>query len=968
MGLSLAAFAFFLVAAGGFGAAPVSSPAGTVGLGVPFVENAGQVADQDVRFAAQTFGGGVFLTRSGEIVYCLPRRTAAGGATLVLRERPVNFQGREPAGLERSAARISWFTGNDPRRWRSDLAAWNRVDFGEICAGVHLAVTAGGHNVEKIFTVAPGADAGRIRLEIAGAGGLAVDGAGQLAVDTALGRVAFSKPVAYQMRGERREPVEVNYRLDGHTYGFAVGKYDPALPLVIDPILATTLVGGGGNDLANAIALDREGNVLVAGTTPAVEYPVTVKAGHGKIGGAGQVFVSKFDEGLTKLLASALIGGSDDEEGMDLAIEAKSGSVYVLGHTRSADFPVTAGAYCSTNRGGWDVFLAKLDGGLGQLQAATLLGGKDNDRGYALALDGEGNIYLTGCAASADYPVTAGAYCGTWQGGFCDIMVSKFDGGLGKLLASTFVGGGGQAWEADIAYRLALDGGGNVYVAGYTESANFPTTPGAYNNRLITCGGLVVCKLDGALSKLLAATRVGAYDTTFANGLAVSPAGSVYVKGCTSAFNYPTTSNSFETIRRGRTDGFVSKFSGDLSELQASTFLGSSGVDWQGPGHTLVLDAAGNVYVTGSAASGLRTAPSFCEFFQGGPSDAFVSKLDGDLKNLLAAAFLGGKGEDHGRAMALDKSGNIYVTGYTASSNFPAAGKPYQPALKGSQDVFVARLDGNLLGPTKEDLMWAGDKEAPAAYRWADTVLVANFYHQTKRDTSFVGSNHWDMGTCQWKHNGTNGWIEFNGGETDYLKIKDSPSLHNISQMTVAMWLRLPPAGADGPYPFLICKGGNGGRNAPYPRDWGLLTAARGKKWILNGEFPFKKAKSGENSEIRIGGVEITPNTWHHVAATYDGKNMLFYLDGAVQTNASLSLVGDAGGAQPSVQTNDLDCAGALAVLHNPLLIGRREGDHGNVGRLRGAMDLIRIYKVALSAKEIAALFEAGRQTAPGQR
>ena len=206
-------------------------------------------------------------------------------------------------------------------------------------------------------------------------------------------------------------------------------------------------------------------------------------------------FVSKLNSGLTGLLASTFLGGSSDDYGYSLTLDI-NGNVYVTGYTRSTDFPTTGGAYDTSWNGSSDVFVSKLDSGLTGLLASTFLGGSGYDFGYSLTLDTSGNVYVTGMTRSTDFPTTSGAYDTTWNGGTYDVFVSKLDGGLTSLLASTFLGGSYD----DFGYFLTLDTSGNVYATGMTRSTDFPTTSGAYDTSLGGSGDVFISKLDGNLS------------------------------------------------------------------------------------------------------------------------------------------------------------------------------------------------------------------------------------------------------------------------------------------------------------------------------------------------------------------------------------------------------------------------------------------------------------------------------------
>jgi hypothetical protein len=259
------------------------------------VENCGQVADDSVRFYADIFAGRVFVQDNGDITYAISHPDRGW----VLREHCVGLEPETMRGEDISSAQISEFRGRDPEQWRSNLKVYNRIALGAVADGISLELIAHGRSVEKIFTVQPGADPGRIALSMAGGDGLKVSGDRSLLVSTDHGDVRFSPPVAYQICGSRLDYVDVSYRVKGNTYGFALGSYDRSRPLIIDPLLAATFLGGAEYDSIYALAVSPSGTVYVAGQTTSAAFPRTAGAyDTNDFGSAGDVYIARFDAGL----------------------------------------------------------------------------------------------------------------------------------------------------------------------------------------------------------------------------------------------------------------------------------------------------------------------------------------------------------------------------------------------------------------------------------------------------------------------------------------------------------------------------------------------------------------------------------------------------------------------------------------------------------------------------------------------
>ncbi len=712
-------------------AAPAPAPAARL----PFVENAGQIADPAVRFAAQTPAGAVGVAASGDLVYVLPAGDAppadpgAGrpveparrvplGAAAVVAER---WAGARPAavrGGERAAATASFFLGADPARWRANVPAYVSVECVSLYPGIDLAVQARGATVEKIFRIAPGADPRAIAGVFEGATALRVDAAGDLVASTALGEARFSAPVAWQPGpGGRSDRVPIRYQVDGCRYGFKLGAYDAARPLVIDPLLAGTYLGGYRWDQAQTLAVDGRGRIYVAGFTGSLEFPTTPGA-YQRTRRGTDAFVALFDPAMTNLLAATYLGGTHVQAAYALALDG-AGRVCVAGSTSSSNFPTTPGAYRRALASGEtsDVFVAILDAGLTRLLASTLLGGSEMDDGLALAVDRATNIYVAGVTRSADFPMAPGAFQPQLRG-WGDGFVARLDSRLQSLQAATYLGGSNY----DRINDVKLDAAGDVFVTGITGGNGFPVTAGAY--RRVFGGGELdgfVAKLNPALGTLRLSTYLGGAGDDWP--MAVIPSSQVQVAGFTYSSNFPTTPGAFQrTFAGGTNDGFLCSLDLGLSQVLAATFLGGSGYDFL---EAMVRAPGGALWVTGYTGSPNfpRSARAYTRTLR--QTDAFIARLDGLIGSVGAATLLGGSWDDYAHAIRLDPAGNPVVAGYTESFDFPISPGAVQPHYHQATvphygDGFVARLDTTLADfPAPPLGVTASDR------RFADRVRVA---------------------------------------------------------------------------------------------------------------------------------------------------------------------------------------------------------------------------------------------------
>ena len=328
------------------------------------------------------------------------------------------------------------------------------------------------------------------------------------------------------------------------------------------------------------------------------------------------------------------------------------------------------------------------------LSYASYLGGSRDDRGFSIAVDASGSAYVAGFTQSNGLPVTTGAFRG-YYGGSGDAFVAKLNSVGTALVYCTYLGGAGE----DGASSIAVDSAGNALVAGGTRSLDFPTTKGAYQTANAGLGqDAFVTKLNAAGSDLIYSTYLGGNGDEAACGSTLDGSGNAYLTGSTASSNFPRTAGALRAGPGGQGDIFVTKLNANGSGLVYSTALGGSALDMA---CSIQVDKAGNAHITGDAYSAdFPTTPGAVQpKFGGGRLDLHVVKLNPEGTAFVYSTYLGGKGDDTGFGLALDSSGNAYVTGGSDSSDFPVTAGALQTALRGPQDAVVAKLspDGRSL-------------------------------------------------------------------------------------------------------------------------------------------------------------------------------------------------------------------------------------------------------------------------------
>jgi len=554
-----------------------------------------------------------------------------------------------PRGEAPTPAVVSYFKGADGES-QTALQTYARVVYRDLWPGIDLAYAGTGGQLKYTFVVNPGADPEQIRLAYRGATAVTLTEAGQLAIATPAGGFTDDRPYAYQEGRAGREEV-------------------PAAFAVV------------------ASAADAQGYGFKVGrydrTRPLVLDP-------------------------SVLIYAGFIGGAEEEDARGIAVD-QAGNAYVVGSTRSSvpSFPAKIGPDLVFNGGSDDVFVAKVKADGSDLVYLGYIGGAGEDLGRGIAVDKTGSAYVTGITDSDEttFPVKVGPRL--THGGGRDAFVAKINAAGTALVYCGYIGGAG---DDDEGRGIAVDGAGNAYVVGTTNSdqTTFPVTVGpdlAFNG--VRDAFVAKVKADG--TGLLYAGYIGGADDDAGRGIAIDAAGNAFVTGFTSSdqTTFPVKVGPDLTYNGGSADAFVAKVKADGTALVYAGYIGGAADD---SGQAIAVDSTGNAYVTGATLSDeatfpVKVGPGLIHAADGGgPEDAFVAKVKADGTGMVYAGFIGGTGNDFGNAIAVDASGSAYIAGSTASdeTTFPVK---VGPALvfNGLTDAFVAKVR-----PDGSGLVYAG--------------------------------------------------------------------------------------------------------------------------------------------------------------------------------------------------------------------------------------------------------------------
>jgi gliding motility-associated-like protein len=545
----------------------------------------------------------------------------------------------------------NYFVGNDEKKWASGVQLYDEVNYAELYPSIDLRVYSKNAHVEYDLIVNDNGDAGLIQLKYSGADKIYLDN-GDLVIKTSLGDITEQKPQAYQVIDGNQVAVRCKFSLDKNIVSFIFPDgYDHSVPLIIDPtLIVSTFSGSTSDNWGYTATYDAAGNIYSGGIATALGYPVTTGAFQTTFGGGGS-----------------------------------GGNFYPF-----------------------DISLTKYDPTGSSLLFSTYLGGSDNEQPQSIVVDNANELCVIGRTYSMNFPVTAGAYDNSYNGG-ADIIVTKFNPTGTALIGSTYIGGSGEdgvninadfyTWNSlkfnygdDGRSDINADNSGNVYIASNTQSNNFPVTGGAFQTTF--GGGLqdgVVFKLNNTLSSLVFSTYLGGSSDDAAYSIGLNASNEIYVSGGTASGNFPTTPGAFHTsYQGGMADGYVVHFDPSGSALLNGSFIGTSAYD---QAYFVQLDQANNIYLYGQTSGNY---PISGGVYSNANSGQFIQKLDASMSSSVYSTRFGsgsGAPDISPSAFLIDTCENIYCSGWGGQCiPFGSTGTTF--GLPVSSGAFQSSTDG----------------------------------------------------------------------------------------------------------------------------------------------------------------------------------------------------------------------------------------------------------------------------------
>jgi len=553
----------------------------------------------------------------------------------------------------------NYYLGNEPEHWKSNVGIYGNVDYADLYPNIDLHISSDKGNAKYDFIVKPGGDPEKIQLAYEGLDHLEIK-KGNLILKTSVGEITEMAPYAFQYIGGDLKEVKCNYVISakGIVYFSFPDGFDKSLNLTIDPtIVFASLTGSTADNWGFTATYDAQGNLYAGGISSSIGYPTTIGAFQWSFGGGTvgslmpcDISISKFNSAGTNLLYSTYLGGNFDEMPHSLIVDA-SNNLIVAGKTMSTNYPVTGSAFSGTNAGGYDFAITKFNSTGTALLASTYVGGSGDD-----GVNISPSFYGTQPSLSYNY---------------------------------------GDASRSEVI----IDKTGNIYLAGSSQSTNFPVTASAAKSTLGGTQDGIFMKFNPTLTTMMYGTYLGGSQNDAAYVLSLDTAQThVYVGGGTQSTDFHTAAmvGGYQaTYQGGATDGYICRFlnSGNYP-LEKATFIGTNAYDQC---YGLEVDLENNVYAMGQT---LGAFPVTAGTYSNPGSPQFLIKLNKDLNSSIYSTVFGSgpssKPNISPVAFLVDTCQNVYISGWassfstgTSTNNMPITSDAFQSTTDGSDFYFI---------------------------------------------------------------------------------------------------------------------------------------------------------------------------------------------------------------------------------------------------------------------------------------
>jgi gliding motility-associated-like protein len=605
------------------------------------------------------------------------------------------------SGEKQLPGTYNYFHGNDPDKWAANTHAYRKMVYQNLYEGIDFRYFEENGHLKYDILIQPGTNPADIQMQYHDITQLVLKNKTTLIIGNPVNEIAEMIPMAYQLKKGKKKKVKCHYNLNGNIVSFVFPDgYDNTRPLVIDPVL---------------------------------------------------VF-------------STYSGSSADNFGFTATNDKEDGHLYAGGIVFSNGYPVTPGAYKGSFSGAIDLGITKFSKDGSSLVYSTYIGGNNSETPNSLVVNDNDELYILGVTGSANFPVSANAYQGTFNGGTfvsfpsngatftqgTDVYIFKLDSTGSKMLASTFIGGTGNDGLNDgplttpgtvlnfnygdqFRGEIIVDDQDNIFVASSTRSADFPTTSGVLQSVLGGSKDGVVFMMNGQLSSLTWSTFLGGSDEDAAYSVKLDSRGDLYVCGGTGSQNFPTTNNVVSPFPRGAEDGFLVKIETSITSLIAGTYIGTTGYDQV---YFVEVDQDDNPYVVGQTDGNYPVTPGV---YSNPNSGQFITKFDDALSTVQFSTVFGkgdGDPELSPTAFLVDRCNNIYFSGWGGTTNQFSNNPDWDiKGLPRTQDAFQKITDGS-------DFYFFVLSEN------ADSLLYASYFGGA------TSAEHVDGGTSRFDKNG----------------------------------------------------------------------------------------------------------------------------------------------------------------------------------------------------------------------